>query len=246
MDKLPISLGILAWKSGQTLRDSLQTYRQHQLLDMVSDITILFQEVSAEDRQIAEEFRVPFIGERKNIGIGKAFMKLVEHASSEHFILLEHDWQLVEPQSITRERLTSGLALMDKGFTSVRYRHRAQPGHPHFSFKFQGNELGYYDDWHECVAPHLLDAIHWMDPSVTFPDKIQKEGDYFVTTSRWGAWTNNPCMLKREFCLQHIHPFVGKGADLERRIAYWWPRQNFKVAHGEGLFKHVDLKKYGV
>jgi hypothetical protein len=42
-----------------------------------------------------------------------------------------------------------------------------------------------------------------------------------------------------------IEPFMGEGIDLERKIAYWWPRQNFKVAHNEGLFKHNDYQKYG-
>jgi glyceraldehyde-3-phosphate dehydrogenase/erythrose-4-phosphate dehydrogenase len=32
--------------------------------------------------------------------------------------------------------------------------------------------------------------------------------------------------------------------NLEGKIGGWWARQNFKVAHGEGLFMHRDLKKY--
>jgi hypothetical protein len=38
---------------------------------------------------------------------------------------------------------------------------------------------------------------------------------------------------------------MGDGIDLERKIAYWWPRQSYSVAHGEGLFKHNDWQKYG-
>jgi isopentenyl phosphate kinase len=38
---------------------------------------------------------------------------------------------------------------------------------------------------------------------------------------------------------------MGEGIDLERKIAYWWPRQEFKVVHGEGLFTHKDIYKYG-
>jgi hypothetical protein len=51
--------------------------------------------------------------------------------------------------------------------------------------------------------------------------------------------------IKKEFYLNVIEPFMGEGIDLERKIAYWWPRQNFKVGHNEGLFKHNDYLKYG-
>jgi TPP-dependent pyruvate/acetoin dehydrogenase alpha subunit len=29
------------------------------------------------------------------------------------------------------------------------------------------------------------------------------------------------------------------------KISKWWAKQNYKVAHGEGLFKHNDWKKFG-
>jgi hypothetical protein len=32
---------------------------------------------------------------------------------------------------------------------------------------------------------------------------------------------------------------------LEVDIGYWWARQDFKVAWGEGLFTHNDIQKYG-
>jgi hypothetical protein len=246
MNKLPISIGILSWRSGQTLIDTLLTYYQNALFEIVNDTTILFQEITDEDKQIADHFSLPYIGLNENIGIGKAFINLAKNAQTENILLLEHDWQLIEDRETTYDRLSSGLELLNNGYTSVRYRHRVDPGYPHFSFKHKGNELDYYDDWHECTAPHLLDSLHWLDPSISFPDKIQREGEYFVTTSRWGNWTNNPCLIKKEFYINNMTPFVGEGIDLERKIAYWWPRQNFKVAHGEGLFKHVDLIKYNI
>ena len=39
---------------------------------------------------------------------------------------------------------------------------------------------------------------------------------------------------------------AGDGIDLEGNISKWWATQNYKVAHGEGLFKHNDLKKHGM
>lgn len=245
MKRLPISLGFIAWNSGQVLVDTLTTCYENGLFEIVNDTTILFQEINEQDILIAKHFGLNFFGLNSNIGIGNAFLKLTQNSETENVLILEHDWNLIENSSISFERLQSGLDLLDNGFDVVRYRHRKEPGFPHFSFQYKGKELTYYDDWHECTSPHLLDSIHWLDPSKMFPEHIQKEGEYFVTTSRYGNWTNSPCLYKKNFYLNTIKPFAGEGIDLERKIAPWWPKQNYKVAHGEGLFTHNDWRKYG-
>ena len=42
-----------------------------------------------------------------------------------------------------------------------------------------------------------------------------------------------------------IYLLLVLGIALEGNIGKWWVNQNHKVAHGEGLFKHIDEKKYG-
>lgn len=243
--KLNLSIGILAWKSGQTLVETLYSYYKNGLFEIVSDATILFQEFSDQDEQIATHFGLPYIGLPENIGIGKAFLKLTENANSENVMVLEHDWQLIESNEITYNRLASGIDMLDNGYSVIRYRHRKEPGKPHFSFRHRGKELTYYDEEIGCTSPHLLDSIHWLNADEEFPDKIQKHGEYFITTARWGNWTNNPCMYKKEFYLSTVNEFAGDGIALEGNISKWWATQEYKVAHGEGLFKHNDWRKYG-
>jgi hypothetical protein len=246
MKKLPISIGILAWNSGQVLVDTLTTYYENGLFDMVNDVTILFQEVTPQDMEIARHFGLDFIGLQKNIGIGQAFIRLTENAQTDNVLVLEHDWNLIENSETTYERLQDGIYLLDEcPLNAIRYRHREQPGNPHFSFRHKGNELTYYDPEIECTSPHLLDSLHWLDPSVEFPDKIQKLGQHFITTSRWGNWTNNPTMYKKDFYLEIVRQFAGEGIALEGNISKWWAQQEYKVGHGEGLFKHNDWQKYG-
>jgi len=245
MEKLPISIGILSWRSGQTLVNTISTYYQNGLFDIVNDITILFQECSEQDKQIAEHFGLKYISESGNIGIGQGFIKLTEQSQTDNVLVLEHDWKLIEDKQTTYERLKSGIELLDKGYSCIRYRHRTEPGHPHFSFRYKGQELSYYDNEIECTSPHLLDSVHWTDPFVEFPQHIQKDGEYFTTTSRYGNWTNNPCLYKKDFYLTTVAPFAGGGIALEGNISKWWAQQTYKVAHGEGLFKHIDEGKYG-
>ena len=246
MEKLPISIGILSWHSGQVLVDTLTTYYENGLFDMVNDVTILFQEVTPQDMEIARHFGLDFIGLQKNIGIGQAFIRLTENAQTDNILVLEHDWNLIENKETTYERLVSGLELLDEcGMNAVRYRHRQQPGNPHFSFRNIGKELTYYDPEIECTSPHLLDSLHWLDPSVEFPDLIKKSEDMFWTTSRYGNWTNNPCLYKKQFYLDTVKQFAGDGIALEGNIGKWWVQQEFKVGHNEGLFMHNDWQKYG-
>ena len=245
MEKLPISIGILSWHSGQVLVDTLTTYHNNGLFDMVNDVTILFQEVTAQDIEISSHFGIDCIGLHNNIGIGKAFIKLTENAQTENILVLEHDWNLIEDQKTTYDRLQSGLELLDSSVDVVRYRHRQQPGNPHFSFQYQGRELEYYDSEIECTSPHLLDSVHWCNPKESFSEYIGQIGEYFLASSRYGNWTNNPCLYKKQFYLDIVKQFAGDGIALEGNISKWWAQQEFGVAHGEGLFKHNDWQKYG-
>jgi hypothetical protein len=248
MNKLPISIGILAWNSGQTLVNALESYYNNSLLDIVNDVTILFQEITDEDKQIADHFGIKYIGLNENIGIGKAFIELAKNSQTDNILLLEHDWLLIENQETTYNRLKSGLEMLNKGFDKIKYRHRSNPGYPLFSENaYKGRELEHFDSVMGLTAPHLLDSIHWINtPEINFPDKIQKQGEYFITTSRWGNWTNNPCLFRKSFYLDVVNNFTNnQDLLLEPSISKWWANQNFKVAHGEGLFTHKDLKKYG-
>lgn len=238
---------MLAWHSGQTLVNTLHSYYLNGLLEMVDDVTIFFQEATHEDIDIANHFSVNYIESNTNVGIGKAFIELAKNAKTDRILFLEHDWKLIENKETTYNRLSSGLELINNGFNLVKYRHRKTPGVPLFSQRpYQGNELNHYDSEMDLVSPHLLESIHWVDnPEVDFSEQIAKQGEYFTTTSRWGNWSNNPGLFDTQFYINTVEPFAGGGIDLEGKIGGWWARQDYKVAHGEGLFKHEDLKKFG-
>ena len=245
MDKLPISIGILSWNSGQVLVDTLTTYHNNGLFDMVDDTTILFQEFSEQDYEIAKHFGLNVIGMNSNIGIGRAFIKLTENAKEKYVLVLEHDWNLIEDKETTYNTLKRSYQAIEMGMDVVRLRHRKNPGYPHFSFRHQGKELTYYDDEIGCTSPHLLDSLHWCEPDIEFPQQIKKSEDMFHTTSRYGNWTNNPCLYKKQFYLDTVRQFAGDGIALEGNISKWWAQQQFKVGHNEGLFMHNDYHKYG-
>jgi hypothetical protein len=245
MDKLPISIGILSWHSGQVLVDTLTTYHNNGLFDIVNDVTILFQEATMQDIEIARHFELDFIALQKNIGIGQGFIRLTENAQSDYVLVLEHDWNLIEDKDTTYNTLDRSYKAIEMGMDVVRLRHRKNPGNPHFSFRYIGKELTYYDDEIGATSPHLLDSVHWCEPDIQFGDYIKKSEDMVWTTSRYGNWTNNPCLYKKQFYLDTVKQFAGDGIALEGNIGKWWVQQEFKVGHNEGLFMHNDWQKYG-
>ena len=245
MQKLSLSICILSWKSKKSIANTLLSYQKNGLLDLSDDIVILFQECSSGDKKIAEKFGIKHIDLSENIGIGKGISKLIENAKYETVLFLEHDWELIENQKTVSSQLQEGLNMLKHGYDIVRYRSRSNPGYPVHSMRHKGKELEYYDTWHKVNAPQLLESMYWLDPAESFPDKIQKSGEFFVTTSRWANWTNNPFMLRKEFFLKNIYDIAVSSEHFERDIAEWWVQQPFKIAQGEGLFKHHDLEKYG-
>jgi hypothetical protein len=246
MGKLDLSIGILSWKSAGELRATLETYKKNGLFQMVEDVTVFFNEFDFDDFELMDDYdNLYYVPNEHNIGIGRANLELAHQSESENLLLLEKDFHLIENADTTYNLLKEGIDFLNNGANVVRYRHRLNPGNPHYSFRHRGNELNYYDSEIEATSPHLLDSLHWLNPAVSFPDKVQQIGDSFITTSKWGNWTNNPCMYKREFYIQTVTPFAGDGIALEGNISKWWNRQPYKVVHGPGLFKHVDINKYG-
>jgi FkbM family methyltransferase len=250
VNKLPISIGILSWKSNQTLRNTLNSYQRNGLFDIVDNVVLFFQEISEEDRILAKEYNLPYISTEENIGIGGAFIKLAEVLKEENILLLEHDWELTEDIKTTFLQLKQGVELLDKDYNCIRLRSVENPGHPLYSQNvYEGNELNHYDPSIDLISPHLFECRHWIqNVDEVFPDKIKKENNYFTTTSRWSNFTNNPCLYKKDFYISSIRPFEKKGSlydGLELNVSHWWGRQDFKIAWGKGIFTHNDIEKYG-
>jgi len=257
MEKLPLSIGILGWNSiNSSLPNTLFSYFRNNLFDISDDIIIFFQEINEKDIKLAEYFDLKYTGDKENIGIAKAFQKIVENAKYENILILEHDWYLQENFETIHKRLKSSINMLDKGYDCIKLRSMFKTGFPDFAhIRYSENPLEYYDPEIQQAHPHLLDTCHIFENIHTyFPDKISQvfDGDcmYYTSTSRYGNYTNNPCMYKTKFYKDVLEKFQNelesseKYHGLESLLGKWWPTQSFKIAHSEGLFTHFDIVKY--
>ena len=233
---------MLSWGSPATLWKSLASYRRHGLFDYADEFVVFFNEISYLDVLIARAFGVDFIGSSRNIGIGRAISALVGHVHSEHFLFLENDWELVEPNPIVRSRIGRALELLRSGTTHVvRLRHRVRHGEPLMTRPEAGEP---------CRAAFLLDSAHWLpDPSESFPglvDKMNWDGeDWFFGTGRQANYTNNPCLYQTRFLREVVLPHTrGNGIAMERDINRWWLEQeSIKICQSPGLFMHSRIDR---
>jgi hypothetical protein len=239
MKKLNVSVGILSWKSPKTVYNTLNSYKESGLLSMVNDVTIFFQEYSGIDKANADFFKIEGIYSESNIGIGKAFTKLVQSAKTSNILLLENDWVCIEPSTVVYEELNAGISLLEnKQADMVKYRHRKNPGEPLYTRQYKGREFD--------SPKHLFECVHWVEhPDKQFPEYISKDPytNFYLCKSKYANHTNNPTMFKTRFYIDNVSPFSGEGIDLEGKIDGWWQEQDFKVAHGSGLFTHDRLDR---
>ena len=102
-------------------------------------------------------------------------------------MVIEHDWNLIEDKETTYNRLKSGLELLNRDFSVVRYRHRKKPG-MFLIFHLDIREMNLITMMKKSrqKSPHLLDSVHWCNPAESFPNHIKQSGEYFITTDGMG------------------------------------------------------------
>ena len=220
-----MTIGILSWGAHKTLRNTLESYERLGLTALDQERVILFQEMTALDSIIAEDYGYKAIGQATNIGIAQGYKRLVEVATGDLFLFLENDWTLIEnPEKQIHD---AGQLLRGYVIDVARFRHRKYPGEPLYTRQFAGHE--------EEHPTHMLDSIHWTDPDKFYG--VAKLHDWYVTNAHFANWTNNPTMFRTEWLKTHILPRIGD-RDAEVDLQPWWEQQRFLVAQSDGLFTH--------
>ena len=225
-----MTIAVLSWGSHKTLTQSLKSYQKYGLDTLDEDRVIFFQEYSEEDKAIAEEFNWESIGSPTNIGIAEAYKLLVAFATDDLFLFLENDWELIEKP---HKQISEAADLLKNHEADViRLRHRDNPGEPLYSRQFKG---------HENTSPqHMLDCVHWDKHPENFA-QIEKIGNWYLASSRYANWTNNPTMFRTGFLREFIVPRMS--GDIEKAIQPWWAQNDFYVMQGQGLFTHNRIDR---
>ncbi len=229
-----MTIGILSWGARETLKNTLNSYRNLGLKELDDEAIIFFQEITNEDREIAAEYGYIAEGSPINVGIANGYKSLVAHATGEFFLFLENDWELLEDP---KQVISDAKKLLKQNVVDVvRLRHRKNPGNPLWSKVYEGRELD--------GQAFLLDSLHWKsDPDHNFAGLINKVDDWYFTTAQFANWTNNPTMFRTDWLRTILNHFGT--IDVEIDMQPWWREQNniFVAQHEKGLFTHKRLDR---
>lgn len=269
---ITIGLGVLSWKAPRTLSQTLATYADGDLFSLFDDARILFQEISDQDRDVAEVFGVSASGTTNNIGIFGGVKALLEEIDCDYVLLLENDCPLIESHAEAVRQLSAALHDAEEfGIPVFRFRSLAAPGQ---DFATLGKFRRYFDDRLPSVtarAAWLARIRRWVrsrkaqrlqgiaayalpDPERAFPNVFRRtERGNLVTASPYLNWTNQSILVRRDWMLNVILPYVAAHpssrlvngfSDIEKELNRpWWRKQRFPVGLAPGLFTHERVDR---
>jgi hypothetical protein len=255
-----ITLGILCWKSFQTLRNTLNSYKINGLFDFVKPV-IYFQERTPECDAIAAEYGITDImGSQENTGIIHAFVELVNKSTTAYFIFAECDFELVHPKEKTSAVLDESIKLLtEKNVDLVKLRDRKNPGEPLGSKNFVPGT--HAEIQNKPINPNFqwkLESLHFLDmPEKSFPGVFDivtfSQDPWYICDDKHNMWSNNIFIAKVSWLKEKVLSILasrplnknGKNDDKFSRMEGLLGAQlkGNRYAAGHGLFKHNRLDR---
>lgn len=219
-----VGVGILSWKSHKTLEKSLQSYEKIDFKDFFDEVKIIFQEVSDEDKKLAEKYGYDYIGLENNIGIQEGHKKIYENINTDYILVLENDNPVIVEKKVFFDRIIKSLELLENNKADiVRLRHRWNFGEG-FSLDKYFNlfKLQKIHEKCEYLIPKTNSTNEFIKvikrffnpnkalriagyslycekhPERIFPKYVKKlEEDLYIISSRISTWTNQSILVKR-------------------------------------------------
>lgn len=246
-ENMSICMGIIAFQGIQTLRNTLESYSQCNLFDIIQEVHILFQKIDTPKRrawskQIVSEFpSLNPIYEYNNIG-HNAFLKLVNtcSANTSFVVIVEEDFNIQLNAADVFTQLKNSISLLNNTADGVRLRSRKNGGMPNYSLQaWKEGSLG---------KTHLLSHVMWNDyaelsiPQITVCARNPKT---WCTLSRYGHYTNNPVMYRKIFAQKMFAnvPSSHTFDKFELWLTQYWSKSNYTLAWSEGIFTHQRLDR---
>lgn len=221
-----VGVGILSWKSNETLEKTLESYKKVNFKNYFDEIKIIFQEISENDKILAEKYGFDYVGLNNNFGIQGGHKEIYKNMTTDYVLILENDNPIVESESIMYERLSESLKLLESNqIDMMRLRHRWNFGegfslekyfnffdvkilhencqylkikNSNFDFMLKKLKQLFYPSKLKRLAGYSLYCEKY--PEKLFPQYIKKlDENLFVVDSSIIPWTNQSVLLRRRF-----------------------------------------------
>lgn len=211
MDKFTI--GYVTWKNNAILTETLDSHVKNGLLENIhqSNRYIFFQELKQQDYSFASKYKCRCVGDKKNVGILHAFIKLVESCGTDYFIFCENDFVLLDnyPDYDIKKCLEDVKSILDENPNAqVKL---SNPKNPGFVYCRPEN----IKEWLKSSRndfPYKLESLSWVpDPENFYKNNISvinKNYKWYKVNSDGQLWSNHIYACKTEFLKTVIIPIL--------------------------------------
>ena len=255
-----LSLGILSWRAHDTLRRTLTSYGH--IIPLVDEAVIYFNDITDEDRAIANEFGLRAEGGARNLGILGGTRALVASLRGDKVILAQNDNPVCVPPDVLARRVAAARALLDDDIADlVRLGNRFGDG---FSDRYK--YLRYWPD--ECGSMSVIVRLRRIlrpfkarrmagrapavltDPTLVHPSLFTRAGDAFIADSSVVDYTDQPFMASRalvenllEWAYANQRGFSTLNGmavpEIVLNSSGHWRKRHLRVAVTDGVFAHA-------
>jgi hypothetical protein len=239
-----LSVGILTHRSPITLENTLVSYKESGLLDLVDDIYCIIQPSDKANQELCVciYYGVRPVLEEKNGMMAWGIKRVFEEAKHEYVLFLESDFRSLYKKEIIKTMLDYAIhVLSNKEADVIKLRSLKRPGHPNQSRLFDGKET--MDDDH--LGQLYFCTNYLEEPEKKFPEYVslvQDKPRVYKMSSKNCVYSNNPNITSKEFFKSNILPYVEFGKHLEPEIGIDWKRKyNHIIYIPQGIFAHVRL-----
>jgi hypothetical protein len=246
-NKIDISLGILSYNAPDTLKQTLQTYKESGLLDISNDVFAILQKSNKQDEEsiVCENYNIRFIKMPDNGKMASGFKAIYENAKNEIVVFLENDFVNYSTKQESIDFFKNSINFIKhQNIDLIRARNRKNAGEPNIGIelfsKIPTNEFKN----HTCLS----ECIYWIDnPEIIYPEKIKKikpligNDDWYTSSSKSCNWTNNALVTSKTFFKEAVLPYIFGSDDIESSFGSIWAQQNYNCVFGPGLFTHYRL-----
>jgi len=206
------TIGYLSWKKHEIFEQTLTSHKSNGLFDLISEENrlIFFQELSEKDIKIANNFKCNYIGDKDNIGILNAFIKLVENCKTKYFIFCENDFLLLDNKNnysidMCFEDIKQ---ILDDNYTGqIKLSNIKNPG---FLYCTPLNKEEWLSNKHNDF-PYKVESFSWIDEPEKFYDNIiiiNKNYKWFKLNNNDQRWSNHIYACNTEYLKDIIIPLL--------------------------------------
>jgi hypothetical protein len=215
-----LALVVITWRAPLSLRNSLRSWQENGLLELVDEKMLFINSPSEEDFSIAKEydFDIYTTDERNgNVMAGPALTYLVGNTSADYVLFMEKDFKLTADKATTKRELYHGMHMMARGVDVYRLRgHTDYPaeGMPDCCTPATPPTCPYHSNWKSggYFGDHMNWLLLWCQPNpveaangrlAQCSSEPQAPASYCFGSSDTN-WSNNPLIMGKEWYNTHV------------------------------------------